>query len=113
MRDLVEAEHVTEIQDAGSYCGWRCKTCGKTSRHLLPYHRTARNARAHERKAKLLGPPQSTGIPVALAGAVNSIGGLTSCDLCGGGCSDPTCPQCYPAPDAERATWRAVWSSNP
>lgn len=43
-------DHVTEIQDAGSICGWVCKTCGKTSRHLLPYYRTVRNARAHEAK---------------------------------------------------------------
>lgn len=44
-------EHDVHLLSAGTYFGWHCQTCGKTSRHLLPYHRAARNARAHELKA--------------------------------------------------------------
>lgn len=44
-------EHVTELTDAGTYYGWKCKTCTAESRHVLPYRLTVKNARAHENKA--------------------------------------------------------------
>ena len=43
--------HKTTLTDAGSYHGWIC-TCGKTSRHVLPYHKASRNAATHEREAR-------------------------------------------------------------
>jgi hypothetical protein len=47
--DPVANEHVVKIDDAGTDCMWSC-SCGRRSRHQLPYHLTVRNARSHERK---------------------------------------------------------------
>lgn len=44
-------EHLVELTPSGTFYGWKCKTCPATSRHVLPYHLAARNARAHENKA--------------------------------------------------------------
>lgn len=49
-----DTDHITEIYSVGTFSGWRCKTCGKECRHVLPGYLTLRNARAHETKAKRL-----------------------------------------------------------
>lgn len=41
--------HVVKVSISGNDSTWSC-SCGKSSRHQLPWYRTEANAKAHERK---------------------------------------------------------------